>query len=441
MKRLLSLILIFSLPALLNGQEPILHWKFTNPVEYGDGEFYYFDYDVELSCDIAGTFHTGLRVCIRYDTLAYGPNAVTAGMVTVQKEELLQGSYQSSPKYNVSWQDDGPGTIVIESDANLAIASPLFTNEVPLLPVYKPVCHLTFRIRRVSPDGFFKFEETGMNGNQYYVDPSHPSETRYGLPPGFEGVYENDIAGMVGSHATWYDLKIFLEGPYDTASHKMDTDLNDNNLIPLAHPYNPQLPYYSNPEPVWYFNKDVTVSSIPPDAVDWVYLEVRDAPDALSATPETAIAKGVFFLRSNGEIVNLNGMDTIEFDTPWLVTKGMFVAAWHRNHLGIMNALPLVSFKSSKCYLYTYDFSLDPTQVHGGQLSMNEVEQGVWAMIAGDGNGDGQTGNGDKLDVWAVNAGASGYLGGDFNMDGQCNMQDKVDIFEMNAGSGSQIPD
>ncbi|MCD4735731.1 MAG: hypothetical protein K8R53_06780, partial [Bacteroidales bacterium] len=283
---------------LTNAQNPILHWKFTNECEYGDGEFYYFEFDVEVSCDIAGTYHSKLCLCINYDTVAYGPNAFSNNMVTIQELDLLLGNYQGNPKYDFIIQDFDPDKIKIETQANLIIGSPLFMNEIPVLPNFEPLCKLKFKIKRVSPNGFFQFFQPEMDNHQYYVDASHPTETKYGDPPNYEGVYENDITGLVGSHATWYNLQVFLEGSYDTANHKMRTNLLNNGYVPLNQPYQPILPYYGNIEPKWYYEGNETATAIPPDVVDWLMLEIRDAPTALAATSETTIAKGAFFLES-----------------------------------------------------------------------------------------------------------------------------------------------
>ncbi|MCD4737153.1 MAG: hypothetical protein K8R53_14005, partial [Bacteroidales bacterium] len=65
---------------------------------------------------------------------------------------------------------------------------------------------------------------------------------------------------------------------------------------------------------------------------------------------------------------------------------------------------------------------------------------GVWGLIAGDGDCDGQITTGDKLDVWAVESGMSGYRQGDYNMNGNVENGDKIDLWGANAGMGAQVP-
>lgn len=436
-------VTLYSVFLIINSfaQNPILHWKFLNPMEYGS-EFYYWEFDVGLSCDMSGTYHTTLSIFIEYDTVAFGTNVVAEGMLTYEPGELLQGTYQGNPKYALVEQTDhSPGIIKLVFHGNMLIANPLFLNQVPQLPVYSSLCKLTFKIKQLSWNGFFRFAQAEMNSQQYYVDPSHPTETKYGSPPSYGGVYENEINSVMGWHGTWYNLNVFLQGAYDTTLHAMRCDLAANGFLPLSQPYAPGLPWYGNSLPCWYYNGNESVASFPPDVVDWVMVEVRDAPDAASATAATTMVKGAFFLKSNGEIVGMNGFQPIEFDTPRLVRKGMFVIVWHRNHLGIMNAQPIQPSSPGKCNDYNYNFYSGENKVYGGINGHVELEPCVWGMISGDGNADKNIGTQDKSDVWVKDAGISGYRPGDFNLSGNCDNADKNDFYYPNAGKSSQVPD
>ena len=241
--------------------------------------------------------------------------------------------------------------------------------------------------------------------------------------------------GSVSSPAISLDLKVFIEGPYNTGlGGNMSTDLLNNNYLPLSQPFNPPLPFYGNPNPFWWYDGTESVASIPAGVVDWVLLEIRDAATGGSATSATTEARKALFLLEDGSVVELDGSSFPEFMVT--IDEGLFVVVWHRNHLAIMNKQPLTGIGN----IYTYDYSSGSEQVFGGANAHTEVEPGIWAMIGGDGNGDKNTNNGDKLSVWAVNVGQSGYLPGDFSIDGQCNNQDKVDVWIPNAGVSSQVP-
>ncbi|MCB0806259.1 MAG: hypothetical protein KDC05_10710, partial [Bacteroidales bacterium] len=78
------------------------------------------------------------------------------------------------------------------------------------------------------------------------------------------------------------DLTVFLEGPFNGSD--MNTDLNP--IIPLQQTLT-----------VVGYNGTEEVVAIPnADVVDWIGLELRDAPDISSATESTAINGGAFFL-------------------------------------------------------------------------------------------------------------------------------------------------
>ena len=220
------------------------------------------------------------------------------------------------------------------------------------------------------------------------------------------------------------NLKIFLEGPY--TGPYMSTVLNLTGLTPLTQPYNMY--------PWWYQGAEA-VQEIPSnDVVEWVLVELRDAPDAASATASTMIARKAAFLMKDGMIRDLDGVSLLPFNV--LVNDNLFAVVWHRNHLGVMSAVPLTSSQG----VYNYDFTNAGTKAHGGSIAHKQLSPGVWGMTGGDGNPDGQIGNSDKLDVWNPQSGNSGYLSGDFNMDGQVNNADKVDIWAPNSGNGCQVP-
>jgi len=74
-------------------------------------------------------------------------------------------------------------------------------------------------------------------------------------------------------------------------------------------------------------------------------------------------------------------------------------------------------------YLVSYDFTTGADKYNGGSSAAVQLEPGVWGMMAGDADGDG--------DVLAVDGsigtdqlGQSGYLRADFNLDGAVTSDD-----------------
>ncbi|MCD4736554.1 MAG: hypothetical protein K8R53_10960, partial [Bacteroidales bacterium] len=219
-------------------------------------------------------------------------------------------------------------------------------------------------------------------------------------------------------------LKGFLEGPF--SGTEMNNTLTNGGYVPLSQPYN-TLP--------WNYNGTEAVTSFPsPEVVDWILVEFRDAPDASSALSGTVIDRQAAFVLNNGNIVDVNGNSLMQFS--YNVNHQLFAILWHRNHVGIMSAFPLLPSAG----IYGYDFTTAEGQVYGGINGHVELTTGIWGMAAGDGNADSQINNLDKNDVWAVEAGSSGYYSGDFNMDSQVNNSDKNDMWIPNTGFGGQIP-
>jgi len=229
-----------------------------------------------------------------------------------------------------------------------------------------------------------------------------------------------DFFGLMPPPVSSLDLKVFLEGPFNGTG--MNTDLNDQGVIPLNQPFN------TDP---WYYAGSESVVSVPGiDIIDWVFVEFRDAPDASTATPGTVFARQAAFLFKNGSIKGIDGINFPQFSNS--INSQLFVVVWHRNHLGVLSSYPLAETDG----VYTYDFSLSENQVYGGAVAHKELSGGVWGMIGGDGNCDAQITEQDKADAWTLKAGEALYDFGDFNLDGSIDNKDKDDILILNLGQG-----
>lgn len=251
--------------------------------------------------------------------------------------------------------------------------------------------------------------------------------------PGTEGQDQNLINIITGISL---DLKVYLEGAYNTTGNNMNLTLNSTGNVPIVQPYNPVLPYYQNNNPAWLYSGTESVTSVPVDAVDWVLVELRDAVDGISATGATMIARQACFVNQNGQIRDITNAVPFFAVTP---VQGLFAVIWHRNHLAVMNSNPLTDTGGGN---YVYDFSTGAAQAYGGSVGYKQIDLSpeVWGMIAADGNADRNINTQDKLNVWKLDVGSSGYFGGDFNLDGQVNTQDKLNVWKPNSGKSSQVP-
>ncbi len=217
------------------------------------------------------------------------------------------------------------------------------------------------------------------------------------------------------------DIKVFLEGPFNGSL--MNSDIG--SVLPLNQPYNVS---------PWSYNGSETVIFIPPNVVDWVLIEVRDAASAATATATTVVAKQAAFILNDGSIVDLDGSSNLQFEAA--ISQNIFVVVWQRNHLGIISNDPLVPSGN----LLIYDFSTGINQVYGGIDGHKEISIGFWGMFGGDANHDGSVNINDMSPVWENEAGKQGYNYSDHNLDGQTNNQDKDDIWVPNQTRSSKVP-
>jgi hypothetical protein len=88
---------------------------------------------------------------------------------------------------------------------------------------------------------------------------------------------------------------------------------------------------------------------------------------------------------------------------------------------------------------YSYDFTIAQEQAYGGSLSHAEIEPGIWGMVSGDGNNDGEINNLDKDDVWVFENNQTGYFLGDYDMNSQVNSSDESLLWKANSGKCSMI--
>ncbi|MEZ5199275.1 MAG: hypothetical protein R2764_23705 [Bacteroidales bacterium] len=226
----------------------------------------------------------------------------------------------------------------------------------------------------------------------------------------------------VTDNALRISLTVFLEGPFENI--QMNTFLNDEDVIPLSQPY------YDVP---WNYFGTEEVLSIPGiNIVDWILVELRDAPNAGSATSATTIAQKAAFVEKDGTVRGIDGSAILMFENT--INEQLFVVIWHRDHLGILSANPLVETMG----IYNYDFTTSSGQVFGGAAGYKELSPGVWGMVGGDANADGEVDGFDNTVYWNAQAGTKGYKSADFGMDSEVNNSDKNEVWFPNSGGSSK---
>jgi hypothetical protein len=219
------------------------------------------------------------------------------------------------------------------------------------------------------------------------------------------------------------DLTVFLEGP--CTGSEMSTYLCACSAIPLSQPFG-MAP--------WNYNGTETVNIMPGYAVDWVLVELRDAPAPALATPATSIARQAGLLFNDGRIVAVDGYSSLSFETS--ISSNLYVVVYHRNHLAIMSANSV----NQTGGVYTYDFTTAMEQAYGSD-SQKQLSLDLWGMFSGDVDANGTIETGDVSSSWGSDAGKAGYYPGDLNLDQQVDNKDKDDYWMPNTGNGCNVPE
>jgi hypothetical protein len=240
----------------------------------------------------------------------------------------------------------------------------------------------------------------------------------------------NSFGVFTGGHgALNTGLTVYLQGPYNTVTHAMNTALKTANLIPTHHPYNVA---------PWNYAGDNYNHIIPANAVDWVLVELRQANTVANA--QTSLARRAAFLLNNGTVVDTDGVSPVKFYNVTL-SQNLFPVIWQRNHMPVI-AANAVGINPGGTY--QYDYSTASTQVYGGTNGCKLIDTSPsnrYGMLAGDANNDGSVYLPDYTDYWVTQFGTTNsYQLGDFNLDTNVNLPDYTDYWVINFGLTNPLP-
>lgn len=257
--------------------------------------------------------------------------------------------------------------------------------------------------------------QTGLILPQTAAPFAHPAQTTLYTCAAFNEIGCTDTAQVLVTvencpDATPLTCKIWLEGAYQTGMPTMNTYLNSAGLLPLTQPFN---------RPPWNYNGPEGLSApfvLPPEAVDWVLIEVRNT------TSQTVVSRRAALLLNNGFVQDATQILQGTANPQTLLYglnsgQNYYVAVQTRNHLAVnsSNALQLAPGT-------IVDFTL-PQNVQSGEKALKFLGA-AWAACAGDGNIDGVI-SFEDFNKYITGAGASGiYSDLDFNYDGMVNIAD-----------------
>jgi len=195
------------------------------------------------------------------------------------------------------------------------------------------------------------------------------------------------------------DVKIFLEGAYNTTTGFMHSALASNFLIPATQIFN-QSP--------WSYTGTETANALSINVVDWVLVELRSA-----ANRQIIVAQKAGLLLTTGRIIDVDGVTNgLLFDLQ--SNDDYYIVVRHRNHLDVMSATD-VSIVNGEL---PYDFTTNSTQSLASQ-QLKAVGNGSFALHTGDCDGNGIINISDFNAYEGDFSTIDDYTAqGDFNLDG-----------------------
>lgn len=228
-------------------------------------------------------------------------------------------------------------------------------------------------------------------------------------------------------------LKVFLEGPYSTATGIMGNALRSAagagtvtglGLIPAAHPYSGA---------PWNYAGVETAAALPTNAVDWVLVDVTTS---LSAPNTNRIARRAAILLQNGDIIDVAGSTTGVTFTELTIGTPYYFIVRHRNHIAVITSATV----SSVGNVYTYNYTTAAQTV--GTVNQQKAVGSIFAMKTGNASPSVPSANLvnslDKI-VWSNQTSQSGYKAADFNFDKTVSALDKLKWSANNSQGGLPV--
>lgn len=235
------------------------------------------------------------------------------------------------------------------------------------------------------------------------------------------------------------ELRVLLEGAYDSSTGEMNTVLNNvRGLLPgqtptgLSPPTPSGQPYN---KPPWNYigieGYGWTDADYINEVVDWVLVSFRTG---INKSTEASMAAG---------LVHEDGYISFTGDCVLPYKEGAdsaYVVIEHRNHIGIMTQTPIYLDD----YTLIHDFSLSDSYRDVTSYGQKQLPSGEWVMFVGDGDQvmdfPSYDINGLDKSIWQdFNGTFDIYASPDYNMDGDVNGQDKI-LWTENNGISSRVP-
>lgn len=180
-----------------------------------------------------------------------------------------------------------------------------------------------------------------------------------------------NCSGTPTSNSNRVMAKVFMQGFYLQETDNLSTILNQENIIPLAQPFNAA---------PWNYAGSETVNTIPNMVVDWILLSMRDANGNI-------LEQKAGFIDQNGQLLDLDGSLGIPVNN-----ANNYFSLRHKSHLAIMSSQPYTGG--------VYDFTIGVDRAIG--IEQQVIQNGKAMMFCGDYDNSGIINNLD-FNLWKTN--------------------------------------
>jgi hypothetical protein len=334
----------------------------------------------------------------------------------------------------------------------------------------------TNQIPYVSGDTvpLFRFKNTGIcSGDSVYLMPTsgdgfawpNSINANVGQQLSVSGHNEPDVPLCVSGVApclaeVTFDFKALLQGAYVSTDGLMHDKLRQQSLVPTTEPYTGYTPVRGSTYAPFVHKADgggeVIASSgvltnqvmASDNIVDWVVIELRSNIDSSVVSTRSAL------VQRDGDIRDTLGNDLLVFRK--LEQDNYYFTVRHRNHLGLMSALPVpltnvvngYDFSNPLIAMLGEDYTIITVQIRPGDPLVfsrypGVIIDGKRLLWAGNSNADNYImfqggGIGEGLDIdnvfdnifsdplnanYSYNHVRDGYYPGDNNLDGKVKYQ------------------
>lgn len=225
-------------------------------------------------------------------------------------------------------------------------------------------------------------------------------------------------------------MRVFLQGPYNTATGWMNDGLRSAGVLPASEPFTALGYTHVNGGGGETVQNGVFATTGRNAIVDWIWVELRSA-----ANPTQVVATRSALLQRDGDVVDMDGVTPVEFRNS--AEGAYYVAIRHRNHLGFRTLQTVFCSKSTTVLSFA-----DATVPLYGTSALRQVATGVYAMKSGDANRDGQINAADRNLHWRLHNGQPltyTTAASDFNFDGVVNTSDRDLFWKVNNSQQIQL--